>query len=255
MKAWQIFTHSLRQVTGNLESAMKISLIPMLIQIAAALVLLGGSVYVQPAEMMRQPGALASNGGALLIVSIVGVATGMWMAVNWHRFVLLGEMPQGYVSALPSDKIWAYFRRMVVAILIIFLAALPFGALHLFVTLTFLRELGESARAITFALIVFLPMGLLAYRLMISLPGAALGSETVLMAGWNATRDENATIFLLALISVAANLVLGVVGGLLSVIPVLGIGIGFLSQWLATMVGLSILTTLYGHYVEGRALS
>ena len=75
------------------------------------------------------------------------------------------------------------------------------------------------------------------------------------MAGLNATKDDNVTIFLLALISVFATLALGMLGGLLSAIPVLGTGIGFLSQWLVTMVGLSILTTLYGHYVEGRALS
>ena len=42
MKAWQIFTHSLRQVFGNMGAAVRVSLIPYLALIVAAIVLGGG---------------------------------------------------------------------------------------------------------------------------------------------------------------------------------------------------------------------
>ena len=255
MKAWQIFMHSVRQVTGNFESALKISLIPTLIMTVASVLLLGGAGLMAPDDGIESPGAVAGISLGLIVMLIVLIAGSMWIAVNWHRFVLLGEAPQGCVPTFRGDRVWAYFRRSIGMFLVLIAASLLLTLIGGLVGALFGRLFGEGGLIISLALIVWLSMVLLGYRLTISLPGAALGSELGLMAGLNATKDDNVTIFLLALISVFATLALGMLGGLLSAIPVLGTGIGFLSQWLVTMVGLSILTTLYGHYVEGRALS
>jgi hypothetical protein len=42
--------------------------------------------------------------------------------------------------------------------------------------------------------------------------------------------------------------------GLLGMVPILGVLINLAFQWLAMMVPLSILTTLYGIHVKGSAL-
>lgn len=255
MKGWQIFLHSVRQVTGNFEAALKVSLIPMLIQSAVSLMLLGGSVRMDQNGMMDRPGMMAGFGAAALVVMVVVVVTSIWMAVNWHRYVLLGEAPTGYVPAFPGDKIKAYFLRSLGIIGVMVLAMLALGAVGGAIAAGVYRIGGQVPALIVMAVIVWLPLTLVGFRLSAALPGAALGASSEFLSGWNATKEANGDILVLAVISVVANLAVAWIGSLLSGIPVLGVGIGFLTEWLVTLVGLSILTTLYGHYVEGRALS
>jgi hypothetical protein len=42
--------------------------------------------------------------------------------------------------------------------------------------------------------------------------------------------------------------------GIYGINPVLGVLVDIFVQWLTLMVGVSILTTLYGHVIEGRPL-
>lgn len=249
MKGWQIFMHSVRQVTGNFEAALKVSLIPMLIQSAVSLLLLGGSMQ------MDRNGMMAGFGAAALVVMAVVMITSIWIAVNWHRFVLLGEEPAGYVPTFSTDKIMAYFLRSLGIVGVMVVALVVVGMIGGAISAGFFRIGGQTLGLIAMAVIVWLPLTLLGFRLSAALPGSALGAASDFLSGWNATRGANGDIAVLAVISVVANLAITVVGSALSGIPVLGIGIGFLTSWLVTMVGLSILTTLYGHYVEGRALS
>lgn len=249
MKGWQIFLHSVRQVTGNFEAALKVSLIPMLIQSAVSLILLRGSMR------MNQSGMMSGLGAGTLVVMIVVVATGIWIAVNWHRHVLLGEEPAGYVPAFPADKVKAYFLRSLGIFGVMMVATLVLGIIGGAISAGFFRLGGQTPGLIVMAVIVWLPLTLLGFRLSAALPGSALGAASEFLSGWNATRAANGDIVVLAVITVVANLALTLIGSALSGIPVLGIGIGFLTNWLVTMVGLSILTTLYGHYVEGRELT
>jgi len=96
------------------------------------------------------------------------------------------------------------------------------------------------------------------YRLSAILPAAALGQKITLQAAWEATAGASGQIIVLAFVSALAAFAidlpallftyLGGAGGVLADLWFLATG------WLKVMVGVSILTTLYGHFIEKRAL-
>jgi hypothetical protein len=105
------------------------------------------------------------------------------------------------------------------------------------------------------AVLVQLPIMYLAFRLTTALPASAIGSGQPFMAGWDATKGASADILVLAVIAVGAHLVLALLGFLVfDRIPVVSLIWNIVVTWLVTMVGVSILTTLYGHYIEKRPL-
>jgi hypothetical protein len=96
------------------------------------------------------------------------------------------------------------------------------------------------------------------YRFAPLLPASAVGQPLTFGAAWEATKGATSAIVVLAIVSAVASfvidlpaLVLGLAGPpghILGLIWMLGTG------WVKMLVGVSILTTLYGHYVEGRAI-
>lgn len=252
MKGWHIFLHSLQQVTGNLAGAIKASALPYIVQFAVTGMILGfGANAFDPAAMMQDGGPGAGLWLRVLFVLVIALFTGFWIAVAWHRFVLLGEEATGYVPVLKSDRIWDYFVRSLGIFLVLFAAgfilAIPAGIL-----------LGLAASvtdpSIAFGLmpiLVMIPVFVILYRVSGSLPGAALGKDVDFWAGWNATKQANWDILVLVLITFVASFVLN----FLSMIPVIGIAIQFFGGWLSILIGASTVTTIYGHYIEGRNLT
>jgi hypothetical protein len=252
MKGWHIFLHSLQQVTGNLSGAIKVSAVPYLIQFIAMGLIMGFGGNAFDPEAMAEAGG--PDGGFFLkvgIVALVAVFTSLWIAVAWHRYVLLGEEAPGYVPTLKSDRMWAYFVRSL-GILLVLLAAsivmvIPAGIL---VGLT-ANVNGPSIVGGLIPIVVMIPVFVVLYRVSGSLPGAALGNDVDFWAGWKATKGANLDILVLILVAFGFSIVLNLFG----LVPVIGIAIQFLGGWLMIMIGASILTTIYGHYIEGRDLS
>lgn len=246
MKSWQIFTHSLRQVFGNLGTAVRVSLVPFVGLIVLALVL-GGGMMVSMMGRMEQGMTGGVGSGAivlmvLLVVVYVGVVT--MIAVNWHRFVLLNE-PVGWLPTVRTGRIIAYFGT---ALLIGLITAVAAG-LIVFVSVS----VGSIGWLIGIPL--FVVFFALCFRLSAALPGVALGQGGGISGSIAATAGQTGTLVALTLIYFGASILFGLVAGLLSLIPLIGFLINIAFQWLAMMVALSILTTLYGHYVEKRELA
>lgn len=250
MKGQQLFMHSVRQVTGNLEDALKISAVPYAIQAVVSLLLMGGA-----ASMGGNPanGAMAGFGLGALVALVVAVVTGLWIAVAWHRFVLLGERAQGFIPAWQGDRMLAYFLRSLAYGLIAVVLAVIWGAI-VGIALGWVAMGSIVVFMILIAVLVQLPVVALAFRLSSTLPASALGTERDFMAGWKATEGHTADIIVLAAFAVGANLVLGLIGYALGSLWILALAWQIVVGWLVMMVGVSILTTLYGHYVEGRPL-
>lgn len=249
MKGWDIFLYSVRQVTENLEGALRVSLIPYAIQVAAGLILMG-----RHAEALADPTLAKADllTFAALISSVVTIAASLWVAVAWHRFILLNEKPQGLIPRWRGDRILAYF-----------LFLLGFGVILVVVGVIWLwivgMALGPLAAGMGFAgnlligALIQLPLAVIALRLTSALPGAAVAKGTGFLAGWKATEGHSVDIVGLAIAAVTANFVLGMIGGLLvGNLWLLALGWQVITGWLVTMVGISMLTTLYRQYVEGR---
>lgn len=257
MKAVQIFMHSLRQVTHNFADAVRVSALPYAVQFVIGILLLGSAIrtgQMDPAQMAR------AGGGLMLILSLiyllVVLITSVWAAVAWHRFVLKGERPAGLLPPYSPDRTWAYFVRSLGIGALCIALAFPLGFVGALAAVPFWTEAGPSliGLAVIF-LITYLPLTVISYRLSTALPAVALDVPSAFGDGWRATKGESGTLVVLALISLVLFFVLSAVGDrLFSGLPVLSMLWRVLFGWFAIMVGLSILTTLYGHYVEGRQL-
>lgn len=257
MKGVQIFLHSLKQVLGNLPGAIKVSALPYAVQFVVSFFLTRPD---KMAAMSGDPMAMMEGGPSLvaqLLSLVVVVLTSVWIAVAWHRYILKNEVPAGFVPPIHKDRMIAYFvRALLIGLLMIvvgfvlgFIAALVGGAVGMATGSLILVTL-------VFALLVYFPIFVIAYRISTSLPASAVTEDAgSFMAGWDATKGENGTFIGLGLVSAAVMFLNGYISiSLLSGVLPLFIIWTLVFNWLAMMVGLSVLTTLYGHFVEKRAL-
>lgn len=258
MKGLTIFSHSLRQVTGNLEGALKVSALPYAAQFLASLALLG------PAAMAGQadPAAVFSAEGGPSIVMVLlnlvfTLVTSIWMAVAWHRYILKNEAPTGFVPNFNGNRILAYFLRSLGIALLFIVLAIPLGIVAALVAAPFFSVTGPNVVGLLIIMVItYVPLAVLAYRLSTSLPAMALDEGGSFLAGWEATKGENGTIAALAAVSVLLLFVGSLIGiYVFGKVLALSLAWAFVFNWLVAMVGVSILTTLYGHYIEKRALT
>ena len=249
MLGWQIFKHSFSMVTRNLGKAIHICAVPWVIAVAIILVLaLAMGVSFDSLTSGAAGGGLV--GGLLLVLIIlVGIATALWIAVAWHRYILLGESPSGLLPPIHQDRMLAYLGRGFV----LFLLFMVTGAILLGLVASMAAVIPAVALIIGFA--VGLAMVVIFYRLSVILPAAALGQSMSLTQALEHTRGATVTIVIIALSLFMTELAIQTVTLLLSFIPVVGVLASIAATMFTTMLGISILTTLYGYYIEKRELS
>jgi hypothetical protein len=251
MKGWQIFTHSVRQVFGNMDAALKISGPLYLVQMAVAL-FFGFNVFA--GVDLSDKGANIPWGPLLLVIAVVWT-TSLWIAVAWHRFVLRVERPRSLLPDFNGERIMAYFGRSVIIALLLVPAALLIGVAASILAYAFM-PFGPGVMGFVATILLLVPTIYMALRLSVSLPAAALGEPPGIGDGWRATMGQAADLLFLAVILLVAGSLLALPEKLLlppgSVITMVWTA---LTGWVQMMVGASVLTTLYGHYIEGRTLS
>ena len=256
MKAWKIFRHSVGMVQRNFVDALKIAIVPWFLAIVAIVVLfLTTGLTLETAFddaqfeqfMEEQPGRVLSAMFGMLFVTIL---VNFWIVVNWHRFVLLEEYPQGWIPRFRMDRILAYFGR-----------ALLLGLMVAVVVLVFV----SAATSVFFSSGSFLVGGLLGvfgvllgifllYRFVPILPAAAVGKPVGFGAAWVATKGSSGTIVLLTIVMFMFNVCVGLFAQFLLLVPILGLLIALLVNFVVWLVNMSVLTTFYGHYVEDRPI-
>lgn len=192
------------------------------------------------------PGPVISGGAALvmLLLGIAAVLASLWIAVAWHRYVLLGEAPAGWLPPWPGPAVSGYLWRSVLLGLTVGLAAVPVAVL----SAVLLPPVAMLALTVGVASFIF-------FRLSPILPAIALGKPLGFRAAWQATAGAAGTIAGLAGLMILGSLALqiptmlsGDPNSLLSLVYSVVVG------WFAMMIGITLLTTVYGHCVEGRGL-
>lgn len=246
MNAWSMFAHSVRLVLNNLDVALRVSLVLYLLQVAAQAYAFSAGIMdiVEGPDGMPVSSASPGQMWIYFLLSLVAVVASLWIAVAWHRFVLLSEIPQGWMPLWPGAKIFGYLGRSILIGLAIVLVLIPVG----FVTALLGMPILTVAASVGVAAYVF-------FRLSPILPAIALGQDMSFGDALTATKDSGGALFGLAGLMIAAAIILqlptmlsGDPNSLLSLIY--GIVVG----WFATMIGISLLTTVYGHYVEKRGI-
>ncbi len=264
---WDIVKHSLRMVVMNLGAALRVTLAPVVIGLVLAYViglLLGvdfGALFTDPAVLDTLSGgssALNPESGfsdaqvqsiAMLVpISIIlYLLMASWMAVSWHRYILVEEK-LGVVPTFDFGTVTAYAGKSLLIGLIIM-------AVVVAVSFILLPALGFTFGLFLYAFVIGIGVSFLVFRLSICLPARAIGEKMGIAESWSKTSDMSGAIFQAALFIALINTVINVVSGALGVyMPIVAEGLSMLGTWIMTLVGISILTTLYGIIVEGRQL-
>ncbi|WOI55957.1 hypothetical protein [Palleronia sp. LCG004] len=239
MKGWHLFRHALKMISGNVGAAFRVTGLPYVVMLAITLLL--------PAIVPAQPTAA----GFLVPFAIAMVAyllAFVWMAVQWHRYVLLGEIQSGIVPHWHGSASRAYLLRSIfLGLLTLVLAAVALFVSH-FLVMAMPSAVATLVLNVAAMALVLTVIG----RISPVLPAAAVNDRLSIGEAWAATAGGTGAI-----------LVSGVLLTLLSFVPAIlvALGLGIIAavsslafQWLVTVLGLCLMTTIYGHYVEGRDL-
>ena len=174
MQAFRILLHALRQVFGSFQQALVMSVLPLMLGLAA-----GFGLFVIGALAHRQDGSV---GGFLFTVFLILVLLMAWLAVRWHRFVLLDESRK--LLAPPSRAaFWRYVGTLVLTLILMIPAML--------VTIGVLYAVHQGGiPVLTFIVILVLSVLLYALTLVLgtALPGAAVGAHRPIGAAWRALK-------------------------------------------------------------------
>lgn len=259
--AWQIVKHAFQMIFNNFGQAVRVSLVPMILLMVAWGVLLSVSgVPISAIGAEQNPEELGNVGLLSLLLILAGLVFTMfvasWVAVAWHRFILLEEY-SGYLPATAERPIWGYVGKSALLAVILAVAAIPLSFIVGFMTAGFLNASGQipTPVAVIAGLALGTVMGFLWFRMAICLPAKAIGKDMTFGQAWSATARLSGTIFGMTVIIVALNIGVGVIlGALFGGIPLISTVFEIAINWLSTMVGICVLTTLYGHLVEGRPL-
>lgn len=198
----------------------------------------------------------------MLLVQLLAYSS---LAVNWHRYILLDEVPSGW-SRLRLDR---RVRRYVLNIIGIALTTglVTFVGLigYKFLSSILWGLFGNAAGIVTTPVLICGVFLLIAfsYRLSLTLPAKAVLGEYqsfTFSEALNETSGNSWRIFGVVLLLMVLSAIVGALGFAATTIfahfGTVGLSISFgaqvIVQWISTMVGIAILTSMYGFFVEGR---
>jgi hypothetical protein len=182
----------------------------------------------------------------LLILPIVII---LWISVAWHRYILLKQAPRAFIPEFYFKLTLVYLQKSVLMLLV---ASLPMMLLYLPYWM-YQDAYPYTLIGVMFFSFLFLTpfCAIILFRLTPLLSAAALGNDLSLKAAWTATRGQTLTLLFL----------FGPAFGVLVFLAQLNhenMLLSFLQEtvlgWVGVMLWASLVTTVYGHYVEKRTL-
>jgi len=242
----KIFMHAARMVLSNWQNALRIAVVPVAVGFGAAT--LAQSLLILPVQaglVGPEPGGGSSAG--MLVPALIWLLATMWIFVNWHRYILLEESPRGWVPPLPLGHIGAYIFKGIQMALLAALGFAPVMAVAL--------AIGFGRLAMVLAVIWAGSAIYGFFRLSPVLPAAAVGAQLGFLEAWQATRPGAGAVVVVIFLVLALEQVTSFVGTQIFVLnPFLGMAALGVFWAVTSLISVSTLTTLYGHFVQGRAL-
>lgn len=252
-QGWLLFWHSLKMVVNNLGPAALISL-PRALLVAGLFAVVALSMFIPGAQFIGAIGVFA-----LMIVTVVIVSI---IAIQWHRYILLGELPKGYFTGWRELN----YRRYSIQMLKLYFLIIIESAIAHWMALS----------DISFNLLVlyFMILGCVSafvfFRLAIGLPAIALGEEYLwgsdeagngkkpnLRNSWELSENYKGVFFVVAVLFTLLNAIpelLYLYVPILSSFETVFQIVTLIMYWFPIVVSISLITTLYGYYVQKRAI-
>jgi hypothetical protein len=218
----------------------------------------GATPEQSEAFLRENPGALLQFFLFVLVAFIVGLIAFASIAVAWHRYILLDEVPQGLAKLRVDRNVWRYFRNLILITLLVIPVMIPL--LFLMAVFQSISPFAAIAVAAVYMVVVVSPI---LYRVSIKLPAIALGRQDFGMGdAWNTSAGNwwqiGAVAIVVTVLSAVASLVLEAVSKLIysvlgqSLGPWIDLPIQVAINWIITVMGITLLTSLYGFFVEER---
>ena len=252
MQGWKIFTYSLEMVFGNLRAAFRISLVLYLAQAAFGIYFTNG--YGDFMREMAGGNVTSFPPGFWLSWTLfiaVSFVTSLWIAVGWHRYILIEENNGAIIPPFQGAQMLAYLGK---SLLIGLLLGFAFILVSSFLSLV----MGAVAGVTGVLISTFISFGLmfyLFYRLGLILPAAAVGGAMTFSESWETTAPASTAVGQLAVIAIGF-VILTRIPQYMNYDPdsIINIVYTYVLGWITMTVGASALTTLYGVYFEGRKI-
>lgn len=256
LPAGTCISHAVASVRNNIAYAFRISWPWYAVMTPIVIVLSGLLSYATGGNPESNPGVAFLINMAIAVITMLVFAS---IAVNWHRYILLDEVPQGGEIFRLDGKTWRYFGNLLLLSLIMlgvgFAVGLPLGFIGGLV--------GAIGTFLILIVLIVLPIvGILALRLGVKLPAIALGRTDFFMRdAWAVTKENSLPVLLIflfeVLVAAGAGLALFFIAYAAGAIsPALGVAIAFVLQlvlnWVFTIFSITVLTSLYGFFVEHR---
>ncbi len=247
--------HAVNSVRNNISYAFRISW-PWY----AAIAVLSIAVFAGLGVLAAGGVLSALHFGVVFLVAISFVAFAA-IAVNWHRYILLDEVPTGGSIFRLDGHTWRYLGNLLLIGLILFLiSAVIMGPLIALAANLYSDSV--IIAVVIVGLVFFMILAIFSVRLSVKLPAVALGRRDFTFShALAATRGNSLPVLLLILFQVALALGTGMLMFFLEFVtgaihPIFGFVTGLLAQlfvnWILTIFGITILTSLYGFFAEGR---
>lgn len=244
MKSWAIFQHSLKMIIRHWTIALRITLPFALI-----------TLLFQAVAPIRDISPQAETSTFSIVINIAifmyGCLSYLWIAVLWHRYILLGEHPK------PIPKFWganiaSYFGKSFLICLVTLPALMPLAlATMILKNLTYdwpWLSIAFGAIGSCFVAIVFL-------RLSSILPGAAIDCYHSLHDAVAATKGQSLTILGVGIILTLSLMPLHIISVFIESAPAVVASLwNILSGFAEIVIYISAITTLYSYYVEKKSM-
>ncbi len=256
MSGWKVFKHSFGLVVRNFWKAVQIFAVPWLLALVAG----GLTIFVLglPADFYALESGYGDFPiGKTILGGLIGIAvlvfTSIWVAIAWHRFILLEEHPTGFIPPLKKDRMIGYFVRGLLLTLIFLIPSLLVGIIVGFVAA--LQSPGPIIVVGAISVVVFFALIIVSYRLSIVLPAEAIGNRLSFSQAFNATHGATKGLIVILLCFVGLSVAIETVGLMFTFFPLLDLVYVVATTAFTSMLNISILTTLYGIYIENREIN
>lgn len=259
MLGLKLFIHAARMVFTNLVPMMQIFALPLAVVLAVTMAF---STYVGlgPFFIISGQSVQFNNISGGLLAAFVCSFFIIWLAlmngvVHWHRYILLGEKP----GVLMLQVSWRQVAKYVVGgIVILGVLILPFWLLGMIagrVAIGFaMNEQLLAAQGIMTAVSIFFTAIFLALSPI--LPANAVDRNFKISDGLSAMSGSLGALIICAIGLAVLQWGDDVLFRQLATLNLqLAAVIGIVVQMMVAMIGVSLITTIYGHFVEERPLS
>ncbi|WP_417258547.1 hypothetical protein [Celeribacter sp.] len=240
MTGFQILKTAIDDVFKNLTDALAISGLLWIGVIAAQVVFVGTYGGVSINEIENPIDLPAGIIKWMFFLNLATLVISLWVAVAWHRFIILGERPTTFIPPMNGARVFAYFVMSLLIGLIV-VAIIVVGS----VILSPPAMMGNIISIIVGFIVLLIPITYIVYRISPVLPAIALGEKKGFVAAWRQTAPIKVAVFQVGILATLAGFVLRQIGVLFSSSALLSMLYSLASGWVMLMVGVSVFSTIY----------